>query len=1222
MRYLNKVVFINSADGSLPYAEVDLDGNVHFTGTQGVGKSTLLRAILFFYNADKQKLGIPRKKKKYDDYYFPYLNSHIIYEIQAETGAFCVMTFRRQGRVAFRFFDAEYDQDFFIDGQNKAFESWAKTREVLGKDIDYTRIISSYEEYRNILYGNNKGLPAKFRKYGLLHSKQYQNIPRTISNVFLNAKLDAEFVKETIIKSLNEEEITIDLTTYSQTHLKDFKTNLADLKKWTETGSRGGNPVQNQANQLIKTYRALNFLAQHKIDLAHQLGFALHQIHQQKPEVQDVLTVVETKRETIETKLAEQEEKFDKKKAKIQTEIGALSGKLKEIREKKKAYDAQNIAVIIKRIEKRRDWETERKNLTEEKDMLTAKFLDIKERFQAQLDRLENQFEEFKNRKTKAKNEKTQAFYNAKDTIEETFAKRFKNIENQHREEREKAESQVRHIGKSIHDKQLQNAEIKYKTYFQGDKESAQKEIYTLKSSLQEIDTVLKQARETRKNLEKAWELEEEGIIAEQERKIQKENEKVEQFKTEINGIDTKIKNSRHSFYDWLNKNVPHWDQSIGKVIDEDNVLFQSDLQPKLTADPKSFYGIEIDADKIPKKVKTLADLEEDRQNGEDQIQATQKKIQRLQDEQEHGLTKLKNRLKPKTKAQKEILETHRYKQQQNQQKLKKAEVELADLHKIAEAQKAKDLKQIKKEISRLNEEKIQAGEEVKKVETRIHRKTNTQKREKTAQIHNEKEGLIQTLAKIDDEIKARKAKTDKAIKSLQTQQQQELQDKGADTARLAEIDSGLGKIEKELTYIENNRDKVADYNKDKRELFDKEGDFKTERKSLKSSLDKVSEKFRQDKEKWTMKLTECNQEINRLRQKLESFKNNEHAFENFKKTDVYESIADELEFSEDHKTDAGCSALIKELHTKDNTYNKRYINLRDLTQKFTGHFDENNIFNFKVKLTTEEEFFEFAENLEEFIEEEKIQEYKKRVETRFADIIRRIGTETNELRAKEGEISKVIRDINNDFRTRNFVGAIKRMELKTDESTHTIYQLLLEITKFNEEHAFNIGSPDLFSTEGQGDENEKAIRLLDQLVREVDNSRSKEIKLSDSFELLFRIVENDNGTGWVEKLSNVGSQGTDVLAKAMINIMLLNVFKERATKKKKNDFGLHCMMDEVGRLHPNNVRGILQFANDRNILLINSSPISQNATDYRYTYHLSKDKMNLTSVKKLIRVN
>ena len=68
MKYLNKIIFINSAN--ISYAEVAVDGNVHFTGTQGVGKSTVLRALLFFYNADKHKLGIQPGQKPFDEFYF------------------------------------------------------------------------------------------------------------------------------------------------------------------------------------------------------------------------------------------------------------------------------------------------------------------------------------------------------------------------------------------------------------------------------------------------------------------------------------------------------------------------------------------------------------------------------------------------------------------------------------------------------------------------------------------------------------------------------------------------------------------------------------------------------------------------------------------------------------------------------------------------------------------------------------------------------------------------------------------------------------------------------------------------------------------------------------------------------------------------------------------------------------------------------------------------
>ena len=108
--------------------------------------------------------------------------------------------------------------------------------------------------------------------------------------------------------------------------------------------------------------------------------------------------------------------------------------------------------------------------------------------------------------------------------------------------------------------------------------------------------------------------------------------------------------------------------------------------------------------------------------------------------------------------------------------------------------------------------------------------------------------------------------------------------------------------------------------------------------------------------------------------------------------------------------------------------------------------------------------------------------------------------------------------------------------------------------------------------------------------------------------------------TGWVEKINNVGSDGTDILVKAMVNIMLINVFKKKASKKS-GDFIVHCMMDEIGRLHPNNIKGILQFANSRNIYLINSSPTSYNPYDYKYTYMLSKHNVK-TRIDKIMKRN
>jgi len=165
MRYLSKIIFIESAN--IKYSEVNVDGNVHFIGTQGVGKSTILRALLFFYNANQQKLGIPVGKKTFVDFYFPFQNSYIIYEVIRETGPFCVLVFKSQGRVCFRFFDTSYDKEYFIDGEGKIFESWDKIKMAFGKNINYTKKIDRYEDYRNILYGNSQGLDPAFRKYSI-----------------------------------------------------------------------------------------------------------------------------------------------------------------------------------------------------------------------------------------------------------------------------------------------------------------------------------------------------------------------------------------------------------------------------------------------------------------------------------------------------------------------------------------------------------------------------------------------------------------------------------------------------------------------------------------------------------------------------------------------------------------------------------------------------------------------------------------------------------------------------------------------------------------------------------------------------------------------------------------------------------------------------------------------------------------------------------------------
>ena len=228
MRYLNKVIFLNSAH--VPYAEIKVDGNVHFIGTQGVGKSTLLRAILFFYNADKLRLGIPKEKKNFDAFYLPHSNSYIVYEVMRENGAYSIMVGKSMGRAAFRFIDAPYVKEWFVNQYNEVSADWNEIRgRILENRCYISPLITGYEMFRDIIFGNNrKPDMVPYRKFAIVESSKYQNIPRTIQNVFLNSKLDADFIKDTIIHSMSEEEVSVNLA-YYRSQIEAFEQEYDDV---------------------------------------------------------------------------------------------------------------------------------------------------------------------------------------------------------------------------------------------------------------------------------------------------------------------------------------------------------------------------------------------------------------------------------------------------------------------------------------------------------------------------------------------------------------------------------------------------------------------------------------------------------------------------------------------------------------------------------------------------------------------------------------------------------------------------------------------------------------------------------------------------------------------------------------------------------------------------------------------------------------------------------
>lgn len=1225
MRYLNKIIFLNSAH--IPYAEVKLDGNVHFIGTQGVGKSTLLRALLFFYNADKLRLGIPKEKKSFDAFYFPYPNSYIVYEVMRENGAYCVLALKNQGRVMFRFIDAPFDSKWFIDERKQVYGEWSMIREQVGKKRDISSLVSSYEMYRDIIFGNNRRLELQpFRKYAIVESAKYQNIPRTIQNVFLNTKLDADFIKNTIIRSMSDEDNCIDLNFYRE-QIKEFEQEYKDVSLWTKKEKNGEVLVRRMADKVIDAYRTLLNNRRLIGEGRRELNYAERVAQELLPQYSLDIQKSEAECNRVSRLIGEEQEKYGKERDKLSRELGVLDAQLKKTAAKRKHYEEIHIEDILQRVEQETIIEDERRRQEAMKAELEKSYQNVVDKYKALLEQLDMDLRAFRNSKTTLLNEHQAALMTQKEVLMQEWRK----AETETREVFwEKTSSVDEMIAQLVHEEtalKIQKAKVAHENPFVREMETNEKEFAEFTARQIQVET---EKREVELRIETLrQEAQNELEIA--ELKYQASLDAPKKQKTDVEAEIRKIQNlldkSKGSFSEWLDQNRKGWQENIGKVVDEETILYNDVLNPQLVADSSalsssssaaSLYGVNINLTAVERKFRTPKELKEQLAEKEQLRADIIKQLNDLLNQHEENHKTMKGKYLLQIRKLNESLHAKKAEMQLLPQTEKKLKMQSLELKNSLEKWRSQQLSELEDKQNALVADKVKKEENKRQLEMELQRKLKALQAEHNRQVKQETQTFEVFANDIQTQIEEKQNQMDGRKQELLKAQHDELHGKGMDTQALDAYNKRIAELDAELVFIRKNRDVVAVYRNDKIELFDQESVVRQERKNKAEALAMIEDKFRQRSERLQLQLSVAKTQLDKQQAALKKLEAGLKAVMSFRSDETLCPLGSN-EIGEKITT-KDCLAIVEELKRLIYEDSRTLDNFKKQSQQFLGMFSAHNTFHFNVSPVTEEEFIAFASNLCEFVDNDKISEYQKRISGRYTDIIFRISKEVGDLTRREGDIGKTINDINHDFEERNFAGVIREIALRPLKSNDQLMLLLLRIRDFAEENQFNMGEMDLFSTESRQDVNAKAVKYLLAFMKGLlDEPNRRQLQVADTFKLEFRIKENDNDTGWVEKIANVGSDGTDILVKAMVNIMLINVFKEKASKKS-GDFKIHCMMDEIGKLHPNNVKGILDFANRRNILLVNSSPTTYNVEDYKYTYLLSKDNRAYTKVTQLIK--
>ncbi len=1212
MRALRKIVFVNSAN--IRYAEVKLDGNVHFIGTQGVGKSTLLRAILFFYNADKLHLGIPKEMKSFDEFYLSHANSYMIYEVEHEHGPFSIIVFRSSGRACYRIVDAAYRKEWLVDEHGEVTAEGKVIRERLNGAF-MSKIIDRYEQYRDIIYGNRRAVGKEFARFQLLETNRYQNIPRSIQNVFLNSRLDANFIKDIIIRSMSEDEANIDLG-YFRRQVSDFEQEYKDISCWYRLNQKGESTVRKQAETVVKVYHELLYMKQQIADLCGELKYSERISREKLPLMEAKIAELLQEQERQKRLLSEVQQKYDDEKASLNQKQGVINDKLKRLKERQDFYANERIEEVIKRCDKEQGVKTELDSLKDKLSDLTAKFNDITTKYKALCQNVTNQLENFRHaqqqriltecqEKQKTDERLLHEYDSAKMEVERSFAEKIAT-----------ATDVIDTIKSEQNDCDKELLKLQYLAPFKKEQEALSQQVNELCLKEKELEGKIASLTSEINRIMTEYDKNETETTADYQRQANDKQGQIDSLSEKISSIDKILDRIKGSLYEWLEDNKSDWEQNIGKVINDENVLYQTGLHPQKT-DGTSLFGVKLDLTDLPLNVRKPKQLQEEKAGLEKALKQTKAEYAEIMDKQTKAIEELKRQFTPKVKElrlQKLLSETEL---NMIPQKRKAIRVKMEDY----DAQAKQIIEQRQKE---LNDRQHELAHDLTATHAN-HDKLNTDKQKqlkgvekkyKEAKADNENNHAGR-VAVINAETKIREQEADAELQKLRKQEIDELKGHSVDTVLVEECKTKIKAAEDELNYIERHRKLVFDYWRDKEELFDQEDNFKNQKKSIADKILQLNDKYSQRKQKHEHQLGCIGKKLNEHRDEQKRFEEDLQKAERFAHDEnlcplMFAEAKEKQTLRTPGQTVDELTGIIVSRQSRQNQF-KQSINV------FKNNFSTKNTFCFKTELTTDEDYLDFANNLDDFLINNKLEEYRRRTSERYVDILSRVSKEMGELTRHESDVDKIIHDINNDFKERNFVGVIKLIALQSVPSADKMMQLMKRIKEFNDENMFAMGEMNLFSTASRNEVNQKAVNhLLDFMKSLTDNPSRQYLTLSDLFQLQFRIIENDNDTGWADKLSHVGSEGTDTLVKAMINIMLINVFKEKVSRKF-GDFRIHCMMDEIGKLHPQNVKGILDFANARNILLINSSPTTYNVSDYRYTYLLQKDGKSKTVIHPLI---
>ena len=1197
---LKEIRFVNS--GHFPNENIKLNDFTLLLGSSGIGKTTIMSAVCYFYTMNKEMTRPTPKEHSFYDWHLGGSNSHIIYLYENKIGKNLLLLSKEDKRVKHVFINIQnYEENIdmiYLDENNNALTIEGILANCVKNNLPYYKC-ETVPTFRKMMCRRSYNqLPQKNKPeldFSIFNDESTMTMyGKHLFSIYSNSSVKDKSVKDMLISLNGEKQHALNLPKFKE----DLANAIKNIEYFELIKSRRNKILE--LDEVIIAYKGL-------CDEIDQVKLELETFFYNRDEVKKIIN---TKLQYHKASLLENIEKkkrLENEQSKKEDYYYSKKAKLKEnIKNRKEDYEIfikkNNIHTLIEEESKKEDYENSLNDLETKLNIMISSIKSIEENEKIEKDKIEAIINE-KKYQEKAELEKTKETLSAK-IIELLEQKEYKLQKGTFSIDQtiEKLTSEYTELNNEIIKKEsivqmLPTQDLtssSLKRY-----EQTINDLIKIKESIEEKNKILENeiAQLTNERRKKLQEIENK---INDEREIYYKQKNV--LEKKIEEINKKLDIGRENLFGFLNKNEVPNKRKILAIASEEMLFEEKGLEYSLERSNDNFYGL-----KISGNVEIMAS-KYDIGTLENQKTSLNKQLQELTREYNVKHKSLEKELK---RVSSQITKSIEKKSKESYilfPKIKNYEIKI-----LNENKRKQD------EIERLKEErKLKIISEKKQIE---QNKNYLRDKQKYLDIAKNKKNIF--LKEIEEEYKAEdnvlrkklenckedertldekyKIRLEKAYKEIHNAFSEKKINKGIDAKKIDFYKKNISRLKTTIDNINKNIFLVQRYKNEILPKYNQIPFLEKQRLSVEEEHENNMNYFKKEKnilndkikknEDGTKIWSEHLTNFQDFEQKITQFKINlNRNYDSFIEDEIMELLSSKKYI-----------IIFERYNLLVNQQSEKKKNIISRTLKIVDDIPADNMMGLKTK-----------SDINRFNEDEDIEQYIAIADT-YAEFVKT----KFDINGTSLQLQRLIETINGVGSTIKYIKGNFKSILK---NVHNINASIMEgienitVIDYIKLNFKDIGQDEIVTKieklEGMftanmliGYENSDRSEVIkDQIVKAaqdlqftLERTFKKEITVSDISSLTFDVSENSQVTKGIATLGNIGSTGTSIMVKTIIYITLLYM----VTKKIRDyqNIRYHCLVDEISQISANYFSELMNYAKNLGFIFLSATASNDDDT-------------------------